>query len=320
MQIRKAERRKAKLRLGLCGAPGSGKTRSALEIAHGMGGKIGMIDTESGRGELYANTKSKHDASIILKYDVLRLEAPFSPDRYIEAMQTFEQAGYDILIIDSLSHAWAGKGGVLEIADQAGGQFQNGWKKATPMQNKLVDAIIASKMHIICNFRSKVDYVMEPNEKGKYAPRKIGLAPIQKDQIEYEFTVFMNFTEDNHAQATKDNTELLGNQPIKPSPSLGVKLMDWLNCGVDDSDNFRNVIVPEILEVLEDAKTLGELQLTFNHYYKLYSESFTDDFSKVIEFKDKRKEQIKLMEMEVITPPVITKSAYSQALVTGTQQ
>jgi hypothetical protein len=233
MQIRKAERKKAKLRLGICGASGSGKTRSALEIALGMGGKIGMIDTESGRGELYAGSESKYDPSLKLEYDIIRLDAPYSPERYIKAMKAFADAGYDILIIDSLSHAWSGEGGVLSIAEQGGGQFQNGWKKATPAQNMLVHAIITSPMHVMCNLRVKTDWVVEKNDQGKSAPKKIGMAPVQRNDLEYEFTLFMDLNEEHIAHITKDNTEMFDQAYIKPSPDMGRKLMEWLEKGIE---------------------------------------------------------------------------------------
>lgn len=315
MQIRKAERKKAKLRLGISGPSGSGKTWSALEIATGMGGKIGMIDTESGRGELYADDDSAHDKDKKFEYDIIRLEAPFSPERYIEALKMFEKDGYDIVIIDSLSHAWNGEGGVLSIVDKAGGQFQNGWKVGTPKQNSLVDALITSKMHIICNLRVKTEYVVEKNDQGKNAPRKIGLAPIQRDQLEYEFTVFMNMSQDNIAHVTKDNTKLFNQEFIKPTPAMGEKLMQWLNTGVDVREQFINVTLPQVTTDLLEAKDLNELRETFTKVYNLYSEEYPESMEKLIEAKDKRKEELMIVAMDNMTTPTVqTKSKHSNAL------
>lgn len=327
MQIRKAERKKAKLRLGISGLSGGGKTWSALEIAHGIGGKIGMIDTESGRGELYAGSKSEHESDIAFQYDVIRLDAPFSPERYIEAMQTFEKAGYDILIIDSLSHAWSGEGGVLSIVDKAGGQFQNGWKVGTPKQNSLVDSIIQCKMHLIANMRSKTEYVTELNEKGKHAPRKIGLAPIQRDQIEYEFTVFMNMSPENIAHITKDNSKLYNQQFIKPCPAMGRKLMEWLNTGIDEKEVFVKETVPVILNEIHSIKTMKELsgfREKYTHYHKLYGDIFPEEFKAVAEAKDIKREMLMESELDNMAPPPVNvpimTNKYSSNLVQSMQR
>jgi hypothetical protein len=284
MQIRKAERKKAKLRLGISGASGSGKTWSALEIATGMGGKIGMIDTESGRGELYGND---------FQYDIIRLEAPYSPDRYIEAIKTFEKSGYDIVIIDSLSHAWTGEGGVLSIVEKNGGQFQNGWKVGTPKQNALVDALINSKMHILITLRVKSEYVVEKNEKGKNEPRKIGLSPVQRDGLEYEFTVFMDIDNQQHiAHITKDNTKLFDQQYIKPSKEMGIKLMEWLNNGVDMRERFVNVLLPWAIIQLNNCQSLTELKEQFSTFYNQYNLDFPSEMEVFIAAKDKKKEEL----------------------------
>jgi|SRR5580692_9105503 hypothetical protein len=284
MQIRKAERKKAKLRLGISGASGSGKTWSALEIATGMGGKIGMIDTESGRGELYGND---------FQYDIIRLEAPYSPDRYIEAIKTFEKSGYDIVIIDSLSHAWTGEGGVLSIVEKNGGQFQNGWKVGTPKQNALVDALINSKMHILITLRVKSEYVVEKNEKGKNEPRKIGLSPVQRDGLEYEFTVFMDIDNQQHiAHITKDNTKLFDQQYIKPSKEMGIQLMEWLNNGVDMRERFVNVLLPWAIIQLNNCQSLAELKEQFSTFYNQYNLEFPSEMEVFIAAKDKKKEEL----------------------------
>lgn len=292
LQIRKAERKKAKLRLGICGASGSGKTRSALEIAAGMGGKIGMIDTEAGRGELYADAVSKYDTELKLEYDIIRLEAPYSTERYIECMKKFERAGYDILIIDSLSHAWSGDGGVLSVVDAAGGQFQNGWKVGTKKQNTLIDAIISSPMHVICCMRTKTDYVMEQNEKGKMAPRKIGLAPVQRDQMEYEFTVFMAMNQDHIAHVSKDNTEMFDQQYITPSPEMGVKLMEWLERGVSGEDYFRKNELPNIVHDILDSYDLLKLREVYSSAHHEWASRYPKAFEEIALAKDKRKAQL----------------------------
>ena len=279
MQIRKAERKKAKLRLGIAGASGSGKTWSALEIATGMGGKIGMIDTESGRGELYGED---------FNYDVIRLEAPYSPARYVEAIKSFERSGYDILIIDSLSHAWSGEGGVLSIVDKAGGQFQSGWKVGTPQQNLLIDNLINSPMHIITTLRVKTEYVVEKNERGKNEPRKIGLAPIQRDQLEYEFTVFMTMSQDHIAHVTKDNTKLFDQQFVKPSNAMGENLMAWLNTGLDAND----LVMQEGIAAIEKVSTMEAMQETLKRLKHQYSERFPEQYQAFLKLASEKKDSL----------------------------
>jgi len=261
--FKKAERKKAKLRLGISGVSGSGKTWSALEIATGMGGKIAMIDTESGRGELYGED---------FEYDVMQITAPYSPDKYIQAIKEAQKLGYNILIIDSLSHAWNAEGGVLSMVDKAGGSFNAWGKVGTPKQNMIVDAIISSSMHIIFTMRSKADYVMETvtNKQGKevQAPKKVGTAPIQREGLEYECTLYMDMSLDHIAHVTKDNTKLYDQQYVTPTKEMGEKLMEWLNYGSDNPPTLseNDVIAQKIIQYeinMVAAKTINELQKEF---------------------------------------------------------
>lgn len=225
----KAERKQARLRLALCGTSGSGKTYSALKIAEGLGGKIAMIDTEHRSGELYANE---------FNYEVASLEPPFSPMRYIELINMAEQSGFNVLIIDSLSHAWTGQGGVLEMHDNACKAIHNSfaaWREVTPQHNSLVDAILSSSLHIIVTMRTKTAYEIQQNDKGKSVPVKVGLAPIQRDGMEYEFTTVMDISVDGHVATTsKDRTGLFDGKFFKPSAATGESLLEWLETGVDE--------------------------------------------------------------------------------------
>lgn len=257
--FKKAQRKLAKLRLGICGPSGSGKTWSSLIIAEGIGKKIALIDTER-RGHLYAEDFS---------FDIDELDAPYSPQRYIEKIKEAERLGYDVLIIDSLSHAWVGEGGVLSIADRAGGTFQQGWKTATPKQNALIDAIITSELHIIVTMRSKTEYIVEPNEKGKMAPRKVGLAPVQRDGLEYEFTMFMDMNQEHIAHITKDNTKLYDQQFIKPNKEMGEAIMDWLKNGKSNEEIMAQTL-EEISGVFKSAKDINELQDSFRSVVSKY--------------------------------------------------
>ncbi|MCX7779633.1 MAG: ATP-binding protein [Negativicutes bacterium] len=231
--FKKAERRKAKLKLALCGPSGSGKTYSALKIAKGMGGKIALIDTENGSGQLYCD---------IADYDVAEIAPPFSVDKYIGAIKEAETAGYNILIIDSLSHAWAKEGGILDEVDKRSGgksAFTSGWREATPMHNRLIDTILQSPLHIIVTMRAKTAYDLEKDEKGKVIPVKKGMEPVQRAGLEYEFTVVLDMDNYQHtATAGKDRTRLFDGKCFIPDEGTGAQLIAWLEQGVDAQPNY----------------------------------------------------------------------------------
>jgi hypothetical protein len=241
MSFRKAERKRSKLRLAICGPAGSGKTYSALLIAQGLapGGRIALIDTERGSGELYSS---------LTAYDVAILAPPYTPQRYIQLICEAEQAGYDVLIIDSLSHAWTGEGGVLDMHDKAtlASTTKNSftsWREVTPQHNALVDAIIGANLHIITTMRTKTAYDLVDDGKGKKQPVKIGLAPVQRDGMEYEFTLVFDLSVEKHiATATKDRTSLFDGQYFVPSPATGETLRQWLESGKDLVEASRELL------------------------------------------------------------------------------
>ena len=226
LQIRKATRRKAKLRLALLGPSGSGKTMSAIKLAAGIGGKIGVIDTENGSADLYAE---------IADYDVITLEKPYSVTKYREAISAFEQAGYATIIVDSLTHAWSGAGGLLDkqgqMAAKPGANSYTAWREITPEHNSLVEALLASPCHIIATMRVKTEYVMETNDRGKQVPRKVGMQPVQRDGMEYEFTVALDIDANHKAQASKDRTTMFEGFYDTITEATGRKLLDWLDRG-----------------------------------------------------------------------------------------
>lgn len=235
MQIRKAERRRAKLRLGIAAPSGAGKTFSSLLIASGIGPKVGIIDTENSSADLFASNKDIV-AALPEGYDTINLAPPYDPARYLEAIQTFENAKYDVIIIDSLSHAWAGVGGSLDKqgkeADKTGNSY-TAWRKVTPQHNALVDKIIQSPSHIIACIRAKTEYVQEKNEHGKTVVRKVGMAPVFRDGFEYEMTVFGEMDQAHNFQASKDRTGLFGDRFFIPSKKTGEELLAWLNSGAE---------------------------------------------------------------------------------------
>ena len=232
MAFRTAERKKAKLRLGLVGPSGSGKTYSSLLIAKGIGGRIALIDTENGSGDLYAGMKD------IPQYDISTMSAPYTVEKYLEAIKEAEQAGYSVIIIDSLSHAWAGEGGLLDkqgkIADSGRGNSYTAWRQVTPLHNQLIEKMLTSPCHIIATMRTKVDYVVEADSKGKQVPKKIGLAPIQREGMDYEFTVVFDIDLNHNAQVSKDRTASFDGQIFKPGEETGSTLRAWLDTGSDN--------------------------------------------------------------------------------------
>ncbi|MEI7639391.1 MAG: ATP-binding protein [Syntrophus sp. (in: bacteria)] len=227
-QFHKAERKKGKLRLAIAGPAGSGKTYSALLIAFGLGGRVAMIDTERGSGELYDH---------LGLYDACTVNPPFEPRKYVEAIRAAEDLGYETIIVDSLSHAWVGQGGLLDfhghIADKTGNSW-SAWRQVTPKHNELVDAMLQSKCHVIATMRSKMEYT-QVEENGKKQVKKLGMSPIQRDGMEYEFTVFMDLDHHHTATTTKDRTTLFDGQYFVPTIETGKTLLAWLeNAGKEE--------------------------------------------------------------------------------------
>lgn len=231
--FKKAARTKARLRMALIGPSGSGKTYSALELATGLGGRIALIDTERGSGELYADA---------FEYDTLQLEPPFTPKKYIDAIRAAEEAGYAVVIVDSLSHAWAGEGGILDIHDNStrGSASRNGfqaWKDVTPQHERIVNAILGAKIHVIGTIRTKTAYEVVEDERGKKAPKRIGLAPIQRQGLEYEFTSVLDLSVDSHiATASKDRTGLFDGKNFVITRETGRELAAWLDSGAEPEE------------------------------------------------------------------------------------
>lgn len=224
-EIKKASRKRAKLRMAIDGAPGSGKTFTAIAVGTALG-KTVVIDSERGSAELYSDA---------FNYDHLNLPS-FEPETYANAIKYAEQAGYEVIVIDSLSHAWFGTGGVLEQVEKAGkreggGNFA-GWKTGTKMQNSLLDTILGSGCHIIATMRSKFEYVQEKDDRGKTVIRKVGLKPIQRDDIEFEFTLYGSMSHEHELVVQKTRiSSLVDAVLLKPGADLAKQLLTWLNSG-----------------------------------------------------------------------------------------
>jgi hypothetical protein len=226
-QFKKATKQQARLRLALIGSSGSGKTYSALNIGQHLGQSIAVIDTERGSASKYAG---------LFAFDVLELDT-FSPLTYVEAIHAAEKGGYEVLVIDSLSHAWMGKEGALEQVDKAAKRSTSNnsytaWRDVTPMHNALIDAMLGSPCHIIVTMRAKTEYVMEENERGKKVPKKVGMAPVQRDGMEYEFDVVADMNQENDLVVSKSRCPAMTGQIIsKPGKQVADLLNAWLSDG-----------------------------------------------------------------------------------------
>ena len=221
MAFTKAKRTNAKLRLAITGTAGSGKTFGALQIAQGLEGKIAVIDTENGSADLYAHLGD---------YDTCQLTPPFDPRKYIQLIHEAENEGYNVIIIDSLSHEWNGEGGCLDIQAKIASTKYRGntyaaWRDVTPLHDALVQAVLASPCHIIATMRSKTDYIINENRQ----VQKIGLAPVQRKDLDYEFTSVLDISQNHLATVSKDRTGLFPDTPFRITPQIGERLLDWLN-------------------------------------------------------------------------------------------
>jgi hypothetical protein len=259
LQRRVAEKRKSKLRLAISGVAGGGKTYSALLIAYGITGdwkKITVVDTENGSADLYSDLGN---------YNVISLLKPYSPERYEEAIHTCEDAGDEVIIVDSLTHAWAGEGGLLDkkgkIEDKTGNGW-TAWRTITPQHNRLVETLLGSSCHIICTLRAKMDYAQEKDATGKTIIRKVGMGSIQRDGMEYEFTTFFDINQDHTIETNKDRTGLFDGKSFVPTHRTGKEFKEWLESGGEPIETLAEIIkkIKKIAnEKLED-KTMTKEQ------------------------------------------------------------
>lgn len=252
MTLRKATRQKSKIRLGLSAVSGGGKTYSAILIAKGLAGgdlsKVALIDTENGSGDLYSHLGD---------YNVLPLESPYTPENYAKAIKTCEDAGMDVIIIDSITHEWDGKGGILEIHSAMTGNSFTNWALLTPRHQKFIDAILQSKCHVITTVRRKQDYELVTNDKGKLEPKKVGLKEVTREGFDYELTCNLNLDTNHMATSLKDRTGLFMDQPdFIPTEDTGKMILDWCEKGIEP-------IKPDPEKDLKSAKNLVDLQAVF---------------------------------------------------------
>ena len=212
----------------LIGGPsGSGKSYSALRVATGIAGregegtKIGYIGTEGMRDKLYANE---------FDYDLISLEE-YSPDYYEAAIDAFLEAGYKVIIVDSMTHLWNWVQDQVQLTTKGDNTFQ-AWGKYKKENKKIIEKILLAPAHIIVTGRGKDEYVLEANSRGKMAPRKVGVGVQQDKDIEYEYMVTWMIDQDTHlAEAAKDNTHIFEGTIKVLDEKAGEALYDWANDG-----------------------------------------------------------------------------------------
>lgn len=260
MNIRKAERKKARIKMAIQGGAGMGKSLGALLIAQGLVGdlsKVVVIDTENGSGDLYAH---------LGEYGVLPLQAPNTPESFIEAIELCESSGAECIIIDSLSHAWEH---LLDYHSNLTGNSFTNWAKVTPRHKALVNKILSTPVHIIATLRTKQEYVLNQKD-GKLIPEKVGLKAIQREGLDYEFTIVFDLDIQHQVTCSKDRTGLFADQPEFTIDKLtGIKIINWCNQGVP---------LEEVRKQVLDCQSLQELTEVYNKYTAYYPE-LTEEFT-----------------------------------------
>lgn len=286
MAFTRATRRKARARILIEGPSGSGKSYGALLLAKGLGGRIAAIDTEHGSLSMYDN---------VADFDVMELAAPFSPQRYIQAIKEAEEAGYDVLIIDSITHEWSGEGGCLDILEKTpapGGNQWGRWATVTPLHQRFIETMLQSSLHIVATVRSKTEYVIDDKNK----PKKAGTAPQQRDGMDYEFTMVFSVQAENHvASVTKDRTAQFTDYLQVITEKTGREISEWLNSGADTpKSDHASIAISAVPSLPDDPDSEGLraecLALTDNPKWRIKIEA-TDgaaDLRKMLEWLRKK--------------------------------
>ena len=264
--VKHAVREKIYPKVALIAPSGGGKTYSALRLATGMAEELGgdakilLANTEQKRGYYYADEFS---------YDIVDIEAPHEPEKYVDLIDFAVQSGYSILILDSASHEWEGKGGCLELQQKAGGTYQS-WAKVTPRHTRFINAIADSPIIIISTMRGKDQYEVNKDDKGKTSVQKLGVGAKQREGFEYEFTcTFLLDQKTNTAEVSKDNTHLFDTEGARVlTEEDGRRIIRWANSGsgytqvnrnkeLDDSEKDKEELVSIKQEIISACKELG---------------------------------------------------------------
>jgi hypothetical protein len=275
MDLRVSKRSQARIRIAMQGTSGSGKTYSSLLLAFGLTGnwsKIAVIDTENQSADLYAS---------LGQYNVISVGSPHTPEKYVEAIQICEKAGMDAIIIDSISHEWET---LLDIHSNLPGNSFTNWAKITPRHNALINKILSSTSHVIATVRSKQDYVLT-DKNGKMVPEKAGLKGVQRDGLEYDFTIVFDVNIKHQATSSKDRTGMFVDQPeFLISQETGQKILKWCMEGESASQNRGEFSLIEefergisFIDAIQSCKNMDELIKLFNANPELQA-MYKDEF------------------------------------------
>lgn len=253
MELKKATRKQVKLRLGISAVSGGGKTYSALLLANGLvndWSKIAVIDTENGSASLYSHLGD---------FNVIELQAPYTPERYVEAIKACENAGMECIIVDSITHEWDGKGGLLEVHSQMTGNSFTNWSSLTPRHQKFIDAILQSKCHVVTTVRRKTEYEMSKDSNNRTQVTKAGLKEVTRDGFEYELTINFNLDEKHNCTVSKDRTGLFVDKPFFTiTKETGNIIKEWCNSGIEVAPLIDPI--QSSIELLNSCHTLDELK------------------------------------------------------------
>lgn len=249
MQLRKSERKQAKIKMALQGSSGSGKSLSSLLLAKGLTNdnlaKVAVVDTENGSADLYAHLGN---------YNVLPLQPPYTPEKFIEAIEVCEKAGMECIILDSISQVWDE---LLDYHSKLPGNSFTNWNKVTPRQKAFIDKILQCNAHVIATMRTKQDYVLQQKD-GKYVPEKVGLKAVQRDDVSYEFTIVFDIDIKHFAIASKDRTNLFSGKPeFMINTSTGKRILEWCTSPTKEED---------VKQRIEECLSVSQLMELYKEY------------------------------------------------------
>lgn len=261
MQLRQSQRRKAKIKMALQAPSGAGKTMSAILLAKGLCNgdlsRVVVIDTENGSADLYAHLGN---------YNVISLKPPFTPQQYVEAINVCEKAGMEVIIIDSISHCWDY---LLDYHSSLAGNSFTNWAKIKPLEKSFMDKILQCDAHVIATMRTKQDYVLNQKD-GKFTPEKVGLKAVQRDGVDFEFTLVLDIDIKHYATASKDRTGLFMDKPeFKITPEIGSKILEWCNQDFTPEtaiDGATDPMLSDISEKIIKCENLTGLLALYKQY------------------------------------------------------
>lgn len=244
--FKRAERQQVKLKIGISGPSGSGKTLGALILASAIGKKIAVIDTENGSASLYGDR---------FEFDTAIIRPPYTVQKFLESVRMAERSGYDVVVVDSISHEWQGDGSLLAKKEQLDANpktnhFAN-WAPISKEHNQFIGMILNSSCHMICTMRSKQDYIIVENDRGKQAPQKVGMSPVQREGIEYEFSTVFDIDMTHSAAVSKDRTGLFDGQRFKITAETGDAFVKWL------SNAKPAEVIPQVEQKEEEPKSVA---------------------------------------------------------------